>query len=260
MPPRNLISERIIAQNKVFVGRSEMEAIVMDLRSIGADIDSLLGGGGGTTGWSGMALNYSALPAAASHTGEVYLVLDSQGTSWLPGWLGGTYYPKGLYYSDGATWEYMGEIPYQFSDTDFEIYDNLDNSKRAEFQVSGISTGTTRTYSWPDKNGTVAMLSDITGSSVTIVNINSDPYNAAQTSGEHMFLVDATAGDITINLPTAVGNTAKITIKKTDSSTNIVITDASGAQTIDGDLTKEIYFQNTTMTIISDGSNWKRIN
>ena len=256
---RNLISERIIAQNKVFVGRSEMEAIVMDLRKIGIDLDALMSGPSGTTGWSGVALNYSALPAAAAHTGEVYLVLDSQGTSWLPGWLGGTFYPKGLYYSDGATWEYMGEIPYQFSDADFEVYDNLDTSKRAEFQVSGISTATTRTYTFPNKNGTFAMLDDITGGSFTIVNVNTTPYNIVETTGLFYYLVDSTGGNITINLPTAVGNTATFVIKKISTDLNQVIIDAAGLESIDGDQTKEILFQNTLIEIVSNNTDWKRI-
>lgn len=55
--------------------------------------------------------NYSALPAANTVPGELYAVLASQGTWWLPGTLGGTYYNKGLYYSDGTNWVYT-ETPY----------------------------------------------------------------------------------------------------------------------------------------------------
>lgn len=55
--------------------------------------------------------NYSALPAASTVTGELYAVIASQGTAWLPGSLGGTYYPKGLYYSDGSSWVFT-ETPY----------------------------------------------------------------------------------------------------------------------------------------------------
>lgn len=36
-------------------------------------------------------------------------VRNSQGTKWLPGNLGGTWYPKGYYRSTGSSWEYMGE-------------------------------------------------------------------------------------------------------------------------------------------------------
>lgn len=56
--------------------------------------------------------NYAALPSAASHAQKFFWVENSQGTKWLPGSLGGTYYPKGLYYSNGSTWNYQ-ENPYQ---------------------------------------------------------------------------------------------------------------------------------------------------
>ena len=67
------------------------------------------GGGGGTEILT--AANFSALPAAADHTGEFYWCEAAQGTSWLPGTLGGTYYPKGLYYSNGTSWN-ATDLPY----------------------------------------------------------------------------------------------------------------------------------------------------
>jgi hypothetical protein len=63
----------------------------------------------------GRVENYSALPPAADHDGEYWAVDNNQGTSWLPGSLGGTYYSKGIYYSDGVTWDYQGSFPYQAS-------------------------------------------------------------------------------------------------------------------------------------------------
>ena len=69
--------------------------------------------GGETSGGSAIVevANYSALPAANTVTGQLYAVIASQGTAWLPGSLGGTYYPKGLYYSDGSSWVFT-ETPY----------------------------------------------------------------------------------------------------------------------------------------------------
>lgn len=67
------------------------------------------GGGGGTAIIE--VANYSALPAANTVPGKLYAVLASQGTAWLPGSWGGTYYGKGLYYSDGAVWTFT-ETPY----------------------------------------------------------------------------------------------------------------------------------------------------
>ncbi len=70
-------------------------------------------------------------------------------------------------------------------------------------------------------------------------------------------LSDATAGEQTVSLPSAVGLTGKkYIIKKIDSSANLVVVEADGSETIDGDATKEIAFQNSAMVIISNGSNW----
>ena len=58
--------------------------------------------------------NYSALPNPTTVSGELYFVEDSQGTKWLPGGLGGTYYNAGIYYSNGITWKYT-DTPYNAS-------------------------------------------------------------------------------------------------------------------------------------------------
>ena len=55
---------------------------------------------------------YSDLPPSSSVPDKFYWVTNSQGTSWLPGSLGGTYYSDGLYYSNGTSWESM-DVPYQ---------------------------------------------------------------------------------------------------------------------------------------------------
>lgn len=55
---------------------------------------------------------YSNLPAANLHPGVFYWVEADEGTWWLPGTLGGTYFKKGLYYSNGIVWE-TAPVPYQ---------------------------------------------------------------------------------------------------------------------------------------------------
>lgn len=50
----------------------------------------------------------------------------------------------------------------EFDDSLFRVNDNVDPTKQLAFQVSGIATATTRTATWPDKDGVVAFLSDIT--------------------------------------------------------------------------------------------------
>lgn len=48
-----------------------------------------------------------------------------------------------------------------FLDNAFEIKDNSDPTKIIAFQASGITTGTTRTFTAPDASGTLALTSDI---------------------------------------------------------------------------------------------------
>ena len=69
--------------------------------------------------------NYSALPAANTQTGKFYWCENSQGTWWLPGNMGGNYYPNGLYYSNGTTWEWM-ESPYQATQAEVDAGTNDD--------------------------------------------------------------------------------------------------------------------------------------
>lgn len=69
--------------------------------------------------------NYSALPDVSENNGKFYWCSESQGTSWLPGSLGGTYYSKGLYYSNGTTWEYL-DVPYNATQAEVDTGTNDD--------------------------------------------------------------------------------------------------------------------------------------
>ena len=60
-----------------------------------------------------------------------------------------------------SDWTYAGTFPDAFSDDNFEVYDGADSSKLLGFSLGGITTGTKRTATWPDKSGTVAFTSDL---------------------------------------------------------------------------------------------------
>ncbi len=72
-------------------------------------------------------------------------------------------------------------------------------------------------------------------------------------------LVDATSGAFTVNLLSAATATAgfSVTIKKVDTSANVVTIDASTTETIDGALTYTIGGIYQTVTLVSDGTNWR---
>lgn len=91
-----------------------------------------------------------------------------------------------------------------------------------------------------------------------VSSVTTTTHNETATSGEKIILIDAATagGTVTVNLPTAVGNKAKIHIKKTDSGSNTIIIDGSGSETIDGSVTFPLYFQNQSLTLVSNGTNW----
>jgi len=92
---------------------------------------------------------------------------------------------------------------------------------------------------------------------ITIDNTDS-PYAVLN---ESRILANASAGAITINLPTAVGIVGReIQILKTDSSSNEITIDGDGAETIDGNITAALISQGNFITIVSDGTNWAVIN
>lgn len=68
--------------------------------------------------------------------------------------------------------------------------------------------------------------------------------------------VDCTTWNITITLPTAVWFTWILDIIKIDLSTNSVIINTTGWQTISWESSQDILWQYDTITLISDNSNW----
>jgi hypothetical protein len=110
-----------------------------------------------------------------------------------------------------------------------------------------------RTVTFPDKDGTIAYLDDITGGSgiTRSITVTSGNVTAGATaSTDYVYLV---AGAHTITLPTAVGNTNRYTIKNNHSA-NITV-DTTSSQTIDGTTTISIAPEDA-VDIISNNSNW----
>lgn len=85
---------------------------------------SSLGGGGGTE--ITVVDNYTALLALPPTADTFYWCQNSQGTAWLPGSVGGTYYPKGIYYcftTSPLVIEYI-ETPYQATQAEVDAGTN----------------------------------------------------------------------------------------------------------------------------------------
>jgi hypothetical protein len=69
---------------------------------------------------------------------------------------------------------------------------------------------------------------------------------------------DTSGGAFTLTLPTAVNRSgSEYTLKKTDSSANVLTIATTSAQTIDGASNAYLGYQNDSITLVSDGTNWR---
>ena len=81
--------------------------------------------------------------------------------------------------------------------------------------------------------------------------------NTSLTTSDCLVLVDATAGNVTIDLaPVAGKEGSEVIVKKVDSSVNTVTVDANGSETIDGTTTKVLTTQYESIRVASDGATW----
>jgi hypothetical protein len=141
------------------------------------------GGGGGASYIDGEVQNFSALPTAnPPAVDSAYLVREPEGT-WLI-----NRKPAGIYIRVATTgtratdWTYAGILPDVFNDANFLLYDNGDSSKNLAFQLSGITTGTTRTLTIANRSGTNVVSDTGAGSGSDVVNnivsLTTAEYNA----------------------------------------------------------------------------------
>jgi len=87
---------------------------------------------------------------------------------------------------------------------------------------------------------------------ITIVGADS-PFTA---SFERIILANSTTGSITINLPTAVGQTLPYTVKKLVAG-NTVTVDPYSSETVEGSATLALSGVGDSVELISDGTNWQ---
>lgn len=141
---------------------------------------------------------------------------------------------------------------------------------RTNFSANSILTSTALNTQFNDVFNKV---NDLDGDCLTAGTVDKDRLNTGAianstvtsksadytvTVSDQINLANASSGNVTYTLPTAVGNTGQIlTFKRIDAATNTnVIIDGNASQTIDGSTTKTLFSQYDYLKIMSDGSNW----
>lgn len=110
--------------NVLYVDRGSMQIYAWD--GVAYELIDNGGGGGGST--INVVDDYTALLASPPTADTFYWCQNSQGTAWLPGSMGGIYYPKGIYYcftTSPLVIEYV-ETPYQATQTEVNTGTNDD--------------------------------------------------------------------------------------------------------------------------------------
>jgi hypothetical protein len=117
-----------------------------------------LTGGGDAAPFAGQVDAYADLPLdSAAALNSRWLVKNNSGT-----WPFSTYKQAGIYIrvstvgaSRDTDYQFVGTLPSVMNDSEFLVYDDTDATKNLKFQLSGITTGTTRTLTAPDASGRI---------------------------------------------------------------------------------------------------------
>lgn len=124
-------------------------------------------------------------------------------------------------------------------DSTFSIKDDGDNTKIAMFQASGITTGTTRTFTFPNASGTLALTSTAAPFDAQYVTLATD------TTLTNERVLTGTAGQITF---TDAGAGSTVTAAFANPITSLNVTDAGLSIKDDGDNTKIFKIQASGIT------------
>lgn len=120
--------------------------------------------------------------------------------------------------------------------------------------ITGILKGNGTSISAATSGTDYLTPSDVAYSIISV----STTHSETATKGTKIIKADTSGGAFTITLPTAVGNTATIVIKKVAGTATLTI-DGAGTETIDGGATASIVEVYESITLISDNANWQII-
>lgn len=128
---------------------------------------------------------------------------------------------------------------------------NASNAANSAIDAANSASAAAASASLAASNAAAGLWKDV----VFLTNASS-PYSVTGSDQGKLFIVDCTSGNVTVNLPLitslSLGFGWSIGIKKSDSSTNTIIINPNGTDTIDGNASLTLDRQNYGATLLPD--------
>ena len=142
------------------------------------------------------------------------------------------------------------------SATNNEIVVTINGLKQIEGTDYSLS-GTTLTFVTAPFTGALLEVFYVNSTSSAGYAVQTKSANYTLVNTDYVILADTTSNNVTLTLPTAVGQSGRtFVLKKTSYNYSMIIATTS-SQTIDGDLTQTVTAgSKAAITVHSDGSNW----
>lgn len=157
--------------------------------------------------------------------------------------------------SSTATWQTLTSAPTTFTDLNFAIYNNVDNTKIIKFDASVIGTGVTSTLTVPNVvTDTLALLdANQTFTNKTLTDTLTYLQNSGDTSKKLQFDLSSITPTTTriLTIPNVSANDTIATSTSIQSFTNKSLVDASTYIVDDVDNTKKVQFQVSGITTLT---------
>lgn len=214
--------------------------------------------------WEPAALS----PRGAWSSGATYKksdIVTSAGSAWLALRTSTAVTPvEGLdwtlFVSKGDTGT-TGASAAPFTDTTALVKGSADASKLVRVEADGLTTGTTRVITMPDRDVDLGTVEDsLLRVSRTEVSITAATTLTPTAFGK-LHRCSGTSADYTVGLPTCVGNAGKIIgFEMSPALTKLVTLDANGTETIDTALTRVMWAQEVAwLKVKADESGYTKI-
>ncbi len=221
-----------------------------DFNPITGQLD--LVGSGGASYINGVVADPTALPVTVGTPAldSVYLCKAGSGV-WLI-----NRRPAGLYCrvaNNGvaADWTYLGAFPEVNSSANWELYDGTDPTKELKFDLSGITSGTTRTLTVPNASGTIQLALAVSSQFIT--------GNTLLSAGRNRQIALAAVATANVDLPhsgNADGDVVTLVGGQTFSGTLTIrrATNMSGGAPVTYETMATMTASGQSYTFVSDGT------